>query len=144
MSTRVGSNEPSAEREILHRTSFLVCNAPRDRSISEEADEHVERSFRLAMDKGIKMALGSDLDGVGLGDNAKELYSMVRRGLPIVEALRVATLNGADLIGVDDRGEIAEGLLADLIAVRGSPLEDVRVMEDVRWVMQRGRVVKDD
>jgi len=105
-------------------------------------NEHVERSFRLAMDKGIKMALGSDLDGVGSGDNAKELYSMVRRGLPKAEALRVATINGADLIGVDDRGEIAEGLLADLIAVRGNPLEDVRVMESVQWVMQGGMVVK--
>jgi imidazolonepropionase-like amidohydrolase len=106
--------------------------------------EYAERSFRLAVKKGIKMALGSDLDGVGSGRNAKELYSMVRRGLPIAEALRAATTNGADLIGVDDRGEIAEGLLADLVAVRGNPLEDVRVMEDVQWVMQGGIVVKGD
>ncbi len=69
---------------------------------------------------------------------------MVRRGLPIAEALRVATINGADLIGVDDRGEIAEGLLADLVAVRGNPLKDVRVMESVQWVMQGGIVVKRD
>jgi imidazolonepropionase-like amidohydrolase len=107
-------------------------------------NEYVERSFRLAVEKGIKMALGSDLDGVGSGRNAKELYSMVRRGLPIAEALRAATINGADLIGVDDRGEIAEGLLADLVAVRGNPLEDVRVMEYVQWVMQGGIVVKGD
>jgi imidazolonepropionase-like amidohydrolase len=66
---------------------------------------------------------------------------MVRRGLPIAEALRAATINGAELIGVDDRGEIAEGLLADLVAVEGNPLEDVRVMEDVQWVMQGGIVV---
>ena len=92
----------------------------------------------------MKIALGSDLDAVGAGDNAKELYSMVRRGLPIAEALRVATINGADLIGVDDTGEIAEGLSADLIAVRGNPLEDVRIMEDVQWVMQDGIVVKGD
>jgi imidazolonepropionase-like amidohydrolase len=113
-----------------------------------EKDAHLtvqaERSFRLAVKKGIKMALGSDLDGVSSGDNAKELYSMVRRGLPIAEALRAATINGADLIGVDDRGEIAEGLLADLVAVRGNPLADVRVMEDVTWVMQGGIVVKGD
>jgi imidazolonepropionase-like amidohydrolase len=106
--------------------------------------EYAERSFRLAVKKGIKMALGSDLDGVGSGRNAKEIYSMVRRGLPITEALRAATINGADLIGVDDRGEIAEGLLADLVAVRGNPLHDVRVMEDVPWVMQGGIVVKPD
>jgi len=58
--------------------------------------------------------------------------------------LRVATINGADLIGVDDRGEIAEGLLADLIAVSANPLDDVRIMEDVQWVMQGGIVVKGD
>jgi imidazolonepropionase-like amidohydrolase len=114
--------------------------AEKDAYLTEQA----ERSFRLAVKKGIKMALGSDLDGTSSGDNAKELYAMVRRGLPIAEALRAATLNGAELIGVEDRGEIAEGLLADLIAVRGNPLEDVRVVEDVHWVMQGGRVVKGD
>jgi imidazolonepropionase-like amidohydrolase len=122
-----------------------------DRQVAAELAEkdayltvQAERSFRLAVKKGIKMALGSDLDGVTSGRNAKELYSMVRRGLPIAEALRAATINGADLIGVDDRGEIAEGLLADLVAVQGNPLQDVRVMEDVPWVMQGGIVVKTD
>jgi imidazolonepropionase-like amidohydrolase len=112
--------------------------AEKDAYLTEQA----ERSFRLAVKKGVKMALGSDLDGVTSGENAKELYAMVRRGLPIPEALRAATMNGAELIGVDDRGEIAEGLLADLVAVKGNPLEDVRVMEDVQWVMQGGSVVK--
>jgi imidazolonepropionase-like amidohydrolase len=114
--------------------------AEKDAYLTEQA----ERSFRLAVKKGIKMALGSDLDGASSGRNAKELYSMVRRGLPIAEALRAGTINGAELLGVDDRGEIAEGLLADLIAVRGNPLEDVRVMEDVHWVMQGGIVVVGD
>jgi imidazolonepropionase-like amidohydrolase len=114
--------------------------AEKDAYLTEQA----ERSFRLAVKKGIKMALGSDLDGTSSGRNAKELYSMVRRGLPIAEALRAGTINGAELLGVDDRGEIAEGLLADLIAVRGNPLEDVRVMEDVHWVMQGGIVVVED
>jgi len=124
----------------LAKTDAYLKLAEKDAYLSG----YVESSFRLAMKKGIKMALGSDLDAVGSGDNARELYSMVRRGLPIAEALRVATINGADLIGVDDRGEIAEGLLADLIAVRGNPLEDIRVTEDVPWVMQGGVVVKGD
>jgi imidazolonepropionase-like amidohydrolase len=56
-------------------------------------------------------------------------------------AIRTATLNGAELLGVDDRGAIAPGRLADLIAVRGNPLEDVRVLQDVRFVMLGGKVV---
>jgi imidazolonepropionase-like amidohydrolase len=131
--------EEPVSAEVAETDAYRIL-AEKDAYLSK----YVESSFRLAMKKGIKMALGSDLDAVGSGDNARELYSMVRRGLPIAEALRVATINGADLIGVDDRGEIAEGLLADLVAVRGNPLEDVRVMEDVSWVMQGGMVVKGD
>ncbi|MBW2714852.1 MAG: amidohydrolase family protein [Deltaproteobacteria bacterium] len=131
--------EHPVSAEVAASDAYLQL-AEKDAYLSQ----FVESSFRLAIKKGIKLALGSDLDAVGAGDNAKELYSMVRRGLPIAEALRVATINGADLIGVDDRGEIAEGLLADLIAVSANPLEDVRIMEDVQWVMQGGIVVKGD
>jgi imidazolonepropionase-like amidohydrolase len=131
--------EKQIPEDLAEREAYLELAAK-----NAYLNEHVERSFRLALKKNIKMALGSDLDGVTSGRNAKELYSMVRRGLPKDEALRVATINGADLIGVDDRGEIAEGLLADLIAVKGNPLEDVRVMEDVHWVMQGGIVVKEN
>lgn len=58
------------------------------------------------------------------------------------DALRTATLNAADLLGVNDRGVIAPGKLADLIAVRGNPLEEVRVLQQVLWVMKGGEVVK--
>jgi imidazolonepropionase-like amidohydrolase len=59
-----------------------------------------------------------------------------------LEAIRTATLNAADLLGVNDRGVIAPGKLADLIAVRGNPLDDVRVLERVVWVMKGGEVVR--
>ncbi|MFB3095549.1 MAG: amidohydrolase family protein, partial [Candidatus Acidiferrales bacterium] len=51
-------------------------------------------------------------------------------------------LNAVDLLGVDDRGLIAPGRLADIIAVPGNPLEDIRVLEDVRFVMKGGKVFK--
>lgn len=57
-------------------------------------------------------------------------------------AIRTATINAADLLGVDDRGVLAEGKLADIIAVDGNPLEDVTVLEDVRFVMKGGKVFK--
>jgi imidazolonepropionase-like amidohydrolase len=58
------------------------------------------------------------------------------------DALRAATVNAAELVGVSDRGVIAPGKVADLIAVRGNPLEDVRVLQQVPWVMKGGEVVK--
>ena len=59
-----------------------------------------------------------------------------------LEALRSATLNAADLLGVSDRGSIAPGKLADLIAVSGNPLDDVTVLQKVEFVMKGGVIVK--
>ncbi|HJR53011.1 MAG TPA: amidohydrolase family protein [Gemmatimonadota bacterium] len=68
------------------------------------------------------------------------LVAMVDLGMRSVEALRTATVHAADLLGVDDRGRIEAGLLADLIAVRGNPLQDIRTMEGVVFVMKGGRI----
>jgi imidazolonepropionase-like amidohydrolase len=59
-----------------------------------------------------------------------------------IDALRAATIVAADLIGADDRGRIRPGLLADLIAVPGNPLEDIEVTQDVRFVMKGGQIYK--
>ena len=59
-----------------------------------------------------------------------------------IEAIRTATVNAVDLLGVNDRGSIAPGLLADLVAVPGNPLDNIRVLEDVRFVMKGGQVYK--
>ena len=61
-----------------------------------------------------------------------------------IDAIRTATLNAADLLGVTDRGEIAAGKLADVIAVSGNPLNDIHVLEQVRFVMKGGVVVKQE
>ena len=75
-----------------------------------------------------------------MGDNAKELAVYVRAGMSPLEAIRSATIYAADLLDVDDRGRLEPGLLADVIAVRGDPLADVRTFEDVVFVM-KGSVV---
>jgi len=59
-----------------------------------------------------------------------------------LEAVRAGTVNAADLLNVADRGHIAEGLLADLVAVPGNPLEDIHLLEDVRFVMKKGAIYK--
>jgi imidazolonepropionase-like amidohydrolase len=101
-----------------------------------------KESLRRAIRAGVKIAFGTDAAVFPHGQNAKEFAALVERGMSPIEAIRAATVNAADLLGVDDRGRIAPGTLADLIAVPGDPLEDVRVLEDVRFVMKGGRVYK--
>jgi len=72
----------------------------------------------------------------------EEFAALVDRGMTNIEAIRAATINAADLLGVDDRGRIAPGMLADLVAVPGDPLEGIRTLEDVQFVMKGGRVYK--
>ena len=66
---------------------------------------------------------------------------MVEAGMPVLEAIRSATLSGAELLGVTDRlGSLVPGKLADVVAVPGDPREDVRVLERVSFVMKGGVV----
>jgi imidazolonepropionase-like amidohydrolase len=89
------------------------------------------------------MAFGTDAAIFPHGDNARQFAYMVRFGMTPIEAIQAATVNGAELIGwPDDVGVIEAGRYADIIAVRGNPLDDVSVLEDVRFVMKGGRVYK--
>ena len=101
-----------------------------------------QESHRRAVRAGVKIAFGTDAAVAPHGDNAREFAVYVGYGMRPADALRTATVNAADLLGLSDRGVIAPGKLADLIAVRGNPLEDVRVLERVVWVMKAGEVVK--
>ena len=76
------------------------------------------------------------------GENAREFSVYVGYGMKPIDAIRSATVNAADLLGVIDRGVIARGKLADLIAVPGNPLEDVKALERVVWVMKGGVIYK--
>jgi imidazolonepropionase-like amidohydrolase len=103
-----------------------------------------EESLRKAYRAGVKMAFGTDAGVFPHGDNAREFAALVARDLAEVQVLKMATVYAADLLGVEDRGVIAAGKRADLIAVPGNPLEDIRVMEDVRFVMKQGVVFKQE
>ena len=90
----------------------------------------------------MKIAFGTDAAVYPHGDNAREFAVYVKQGMSPIEAIRSATIYSADLLGIDDRGVIAEGKLADIIGVAGNPLEDVTVLEDVKFVMKGGEVYK--
>ena len=109
---------------------------------NDEIQAHIYGSVRAAIRAGVRIAFGTDSGTYPHGDNAKEFGELVALGMAPVESIRAATLYAADLLGVEDRGAIEPGMLADLVAVEGDPLEDVANLEDVRFVMIGGRVVR--
>ena len=81
---------------------------------------------------------GRYLPGFGLH---RELEIMVRSGIPAVDALRIGTINGARALGIDaDHGSIEAGKIADLVIVRGNPLEDIRNTRRIQEVVRAGKV----
>ena len=106
------------------------------RSIAAVAKE----SLRRAIKAGVKIAMGTDAGVLPHGQNAREVAAMVDRGMTPADALRAGTIGSAELLGVTDRGTIAAGKLADLIAVEGNPLEDPTAVQRVKWVMKGGAV----
>ena len=102
------------------------------------------QSLRKAIAAGVKIAFGTDAAVYPHGENAHEFAVYVKAGMTPLAALRTASVNAADLLGRDDRGVIAAGKLADLVAVPGNPLDDITVTQRVLWVMFAGKVVKND
>lgn len=115
---------------------------PAFRLKAEEVLPRMRESFRKAVRAGVRIGFGTDAGVYPHGDNAREFAVYVESGMTPLDALRSATLDAAELLGVDDRGVIAEGMLADLVAVPGDPLRDIRVTERPVFVMVGGRVVK--
>ncbi|MGB5160174.1 MAG: amidohydrolase family protein [Thermoanaerobaculia bacterium] len=95
---------------------------------------------RAAIAAGVKIAMGSDAPLVPHGENGREIITMVDLGMTPAEALRAATVNAADLLDTPDRGRIEAGMLADLIAVSGDPLQDIERVLDVQFVMKAGEI----
>jgi len=101
------------------------------------------RNFSKAVRAGVKMTFGTDAGVCPYGINARQFAFMVKYGMTPMQAIQAATVNAADLIGHSELfGSIAAGKSADLIAVQGDPLADIRVLEHVAFVMKEGAVYK--
>jgi imidazolonepropionase-like amidohydrolase len=102
-------------------------------------------NFRRAYQAGAKMAFGTDAGVYPHGDNARQFAKMTEWGMKPLEAIQAATINAADLLGWPANvGALETGHYADVIAVAGDPLSDVRVLESVKFVMKGGAVVRND
>jgi imidazolonepropionase-like amidohydrolase len=104
-----------------------------------------EISFKKALAAGVKIAFGTDAGSFPHGTQAIEFEWMTRYGMSPLRAIQSATINAADLIGwADDIGSIETGKYADIIAVDGNVLEDIKQLEHVKFVMKGGSVVRND
>jgi imidazolonepropionase-like amidohydrolase len=102
------------------------------------------KALERAFPKGVKIAFGTDAGVSKHGKNADEFVLMVEHGMPPMAAIKAATVNAADLLGLSSEvGTLEPGKRADLIAVEGDPLADVGTLRDVRFVMKDGAVFKD-
>jgi imidazolonepropionase-like amidohydrolase len=104
-----------------------------------------KQNMTKAFHSGVRVALGTDAGVYPHGENGGEFWSMVTLGLTPVQALQAGTINAAELMGWSERvGSISKGKLADMVAVRGDPLADVRLLQHVQFVMKDGLVYKDE
>ncbi len=101
-------------------------------------------SFQKAMKAGVKIAFGTDMGGIPWTEPiAQEFTRMVELGMPPIEAVQSATSRAASLLDMDGKiGVVAPGAFADIIALDGDPLQDVKVLENIRFVMKDGKIFR--
>src|SRR6266568_5529741 len=101
------------------------------------------RNFTKALRAGVKMSFGTDAGVCPHGVNARQFAFMVKYGMTSMQAIQSATSSAADLLGKSDLlGSLQPGKYADIIAVSGDPLENIRVLENVKFVMKEGKIYK--
>ena len=100
-------------------------------------------NFRKAVAAGVKMSFGTDAGVCAYGTSGKQFAFMVKYGMTPIQAIQAATSSAANLLGHSaEIGSIKPGKYADMIAVSGDPLTDIRVLEDVKFVMKEGKIYK--
>ena len=108
-----------------------------------EIGPQIQNTFSKAYKKGVGIAFGTDAGVFRHGENGREFLYMVEAGMPAIEAIRSATLIPAKILDKEaELGQVAPGFYADIIAVKGNPLQDVRTLQDVQFVMKEGKIYK--
>ncbi|MCM2681397.1 metal-dependent hydrolase family protein [Echinimonas agarilytica] len=103
----------------------------------------IQGTFEKAIQRGVKIAFGTDAGVFPHGLNGREFGYMVDAGMSPIDAIKTATINAAQLLRIDDTlGSIEKNKLADIVAVNGNPLEDIKLMENISFVMKDGVIYK--
>ena len=118
---------------------------PAIKAKAEAATAAVHKTFQNALAKGVKIGMGTDAAVYPHGRNTEEFHQMVDLGMKPIDALKAGTSADADLLGLADKiGTLEAGKLADVIAVPGDPIENIRQTEHVFFVMKEGVVYKNE
>ena len=124
--------------EKMHAPTYLVDKM---KMVMANSQKIHQKAFKA----GVKIALGTDAAVYPHGLNAHELETYVKLGLTPLQAIQSATINDADLLGWSDKiGTLEAGKFADIIAVDGDPLKDIKVLQHVTFVMKAGKVYKNE
>jgi imidazolonepropionase-like amidohydrolase len=129
----------------VYYSDWAPADTPAGQRDRKRASEH-EVSFRKALKAGVKIAFGTDMGGIPWSEPiAQEFPRMVEFGMTPMQAIQSATLRAAELLDMKGRlGVIAPGAYADMVAVVGDPLTNVKILENVGFVMKDGKVFKND
>ena len=101
----------------------------------------ISGTFKKAHKRGVKIAFGTDAGVQKHGTNWKEFVYMVENGMSEMKAIQSATMETAKLLRIEDKlGSIEEGKLADMIAVKGNPLDDISILENIEVIIKDGVV----
>ena len=135
----------------IYNDDFILSEGVKSGMLPESIEKEKKlgrlqrENFRHAFQSGAKIAFGTDAGVYPHGDNARQFSKMVEWGMKPLDAIQSATISAAALIGIPDKiGSLEPGHYADLIAVNGDPLSDVKVLENVKFVLKGGTVVKND
>ena len=103
-----------------------------------------KQNLKNAIKANVKIAFGTDTPIIPHGKNAIEFAALIECGMNSMEAIQTATTNSAEMLGLVDRGELKQGLLADIIAVDANPINDISTLENVKFVMKDGVIYKNE
>jgi imidazolonepropionase-like amidohydrolase len=129
----------------VYYTDWAAADTPAGQRDRLRASVH-EQSFKKALKAGVKIAFGTDMGGIPWSEPiAQEFSRMVELGMPPMGAIQSATSRAAVMLDMEGKiGVVAPGAFADIIAVGGDPLRDIKVLENVQFVMKDGTVFKNE
>lgn len=104
--------------------------------------QNKRKSMKMALAAGVPIVAGGDVGVFTHGENVAELELMVEYGMSELAVLKTVTSGNANLLGLKDLGMIKEGRIADLICVEGNPVEDIKTLRKVKFVMKSGAIYK--
>jgi len=135
----------------IYNDDYILAEGAKEGMLAESIEKEKKlgrlqrENFRKAFQAGAKMAFGTDAGVYPHGDNAKQFSKMVEWGMRPIDAIQAATINAADLIGWKEKvGALEAGHYADIVAVNGDPLADVKVLEAPVFVMKGGVVARNE